>query len=196
MRDLSQKNLGIRLRLEIAGKINTHTSGIFPCHRKIQPFASRITFNSMNVEDNRRVYEAKDAFLWLPTSFGKSVRYEVLSFACSTINEVSWVQCGCSYTVILLVSLLVSLTIAKFNGLSVHCSVVAHFSALYVYYFRISCPYIIAHGQSTSTLQFYGNIAETAAHAQAVDTRPSLSSQQPGYKAIFAKSCIYTCSYS
>ena len=67
MRDHSQKNLGIRLRLEIVGKINTYTSDIFPYHGKIQPFASRITFNSMNVEDNRRVYEAKDAFLRLPT---------------------------------------------------------------------------------------------------------------------------------
>ena len=54
-----------------------------------------------------------------------------------------------SYTVILLVSSLGSLTITKFNGLNVHCFLVAHFSALYVYYFRISCPYIIARGQST-----------------------------------------------
>ena len=38
-----------------------------------------------------------------------------------------------SYAVILLVSSLGSLTIAKFNGLNVHCFVVAHFSALYVY---------------------------------------------------------------
>ena len=78
----SQKNRGIRLRLEIVGKINTYTSDIFPCHRNIQPFA----VNSMNVEDNHHVYEGKDAFLWLPTSFGKSVRYEVLSFACLTVN--------------------------------------------------------------------------------------------------------------
>ena len=91
MRNHSQKNLGIRLRLEIVGKINTHTSNI---HRKIQPFASRITFNSMNVENNHRVYEAKDAFLRLPTSLGKSVHYEVLSFACLTVNKVSWVQGG------------------------------------------------------------------------------------------------------
>ena len=47
-----------------------------------------------------------------------------------------------SYTIILLVSPLVSLTIAKFNGLSER-------SALYVYYFRISCLYIIPHGQAT-----------------------------------------------
>ena len=103
MRDHSQKNLGIRLRLEIVGKINTYTSDIFPYHGKIQPFASRITFNSMNsritfnsmnVEDNRRVYEAKDAFLRLPTSFGKSVRYEVPSFACLTVSKASWVQGG------------------------------------------------------------------------------------------------------
>ena len=142
MHNHSQKNLGICLRLEIVGKINTHTFDIFPYHWKIQPFSSRITFNSMSVEDNRHVYEAKDAFLQLPTCFSKSVHYEVLSFVCLTVNKVSWVQSGGSYAVILLVSPLVSFTIAKFNGLSVHCSVVAHFSALYVYYFRISCPCI------------------------------------------------------
>ena len=37
---LIQKNLGIRLRLEIVGKFNTYTSDIFPYHQKIQPFAS------------------------------------------------------------------------------------------------------------------------------------------------------------
>ena len=54
-----------------------------------------------------------------------------------------------SYTVILLVLPLGSLTIAKFNGVSVYCFVVDLFPALDVYYFRISCPYIIARGQST-----------------------------------------------
>ena len=49
-----------------------------------------------------------------------------------------------SYAIVLLVSPLGSLTIAKCNGVSVYCSVVAHFSALYVYYYRKSCPYIIA----------------------------------------------------
>ena len=92
MHDHSKKNLGIRLCLEIVSKINMYTSNIFPHHGKIQPFASQITFNSMNVEDNRRVYEAKDAFLQLPTSFGKSVRYEVLSFAWLTVNKASWVE--------------------------------------------------------------------------------------------------------
>ena len=41
----------------------------------------------MNVDDNR---EAKDAFLWLPTSFGKSIRYKVLSFACLIVKKASW----------------------------------------------------------------------------------------------------------
>ena len=54
-----------------------------------------------------------------------------------------------SYTVILLVLPLGSLMIAKFNGVSVHCFLVALFPTLDVYYFRISCPYIIARGQST-----------------------------------------------
>ena len=40
-----------------------------------------------------------------------------------------------SYAVILLVLPLGSLKIAKFNVVSVHCFVVALFSALYVYYF-------------------------------------------------------------
>ena len=34
-----------------------------------------------------RVYEGKDAFLGLTTSFGKQVRYEVLSFACLTVKS-------------------------------------------------------------------------------------------------------------
>ena len=42
-----------------------------------------------------------------------------------------------SYAVILLVWPFGSLTIAKFNGVSLHCFVVAVYSALYVYYFRI-----------------------------------------------------------
>ena len=68
---------------------------------------------------------------------------------CLTVNEVSWVEDEvASYAIILLVSLLGSLTIAKFNGLSVHCFVVAHFSALYILLSN-TCPYIIAHGQST-----------------------------------------------
>ena len=40
-----------------------------------------------------------------------------------------------SYTIILLVSPLGSLTVAKFNDVSVHCFVVALFSALCLYYF-------------------------------------------------------------
>ena len=71
----------------------------------------------MTVEDNQCVYKGKDSFLQLPTSFGKSVRYEVLLFACLTVNKVSWVQdrvASCC-----LVSLIVrSLMIAKFMGQS------------------------------------------------------------------------------
>ena len=81
----------------------------------------------MNVEDNRCVYEAKDAFLRLPTSIGKSVRYKV-PYICVLDREQSELGAGWgSYTVILLVSSLGSVTIAKFNSLNVHCFVVAHF---------------------------------------------------------------------
>ena len=46
------------------------------------------------MEDDRDVIEGEDAFLQLSTSFGKSVCYEVLSFACLTVNKMSWVQGG------------------------------------------------------------------------------------------------------
>ena len=35
------------------------------------------------------MYKGKDAFVQLPTSFGESVRYKVLSFVCLT--KVRWV---------------------------------------------------------------------------------------------------------
>ena len=54
-----------------------------------------------------------------------------------------------NYAVILLVSPLGSLTIAKFNGVSVHCSVVALFFSFVHILLRITCPYIIARGEST-----------------------------------------------
>ena len=70
MRNHSQKNLGIRLCLEIVGKINTYSSDIFPYHRKVVTCSCllpvRITFNSKKVEAFCRAYEGKDAFLWLP----------------------------------------------------------------------------------------------------------------------------------
>ena len=47
----------------------------------------------MKVEDNH-VYQDEDTFLQLLTSFGKSVCYEVLSFACLTVNQASWVLGG------------------------------------------------------------------------------------------------------
>ena len=61
----------------------------------------------MNVEDTRRVYEGKDAFLRLRTSFGIKV---------STLRGAVICVLGggrSSYAVILLVSPLGSLTIAK-----------------------------------------------------------------------------------
>ena len=100
----------------------------------------------MKVEDNHNVYRSKESFLRLPTSFSKSVRYEVLSFVCLTVIKMSWVQGGGSHAIILLVSPLVSLTIAKFSGLNVHCFCSSLFSFVRI---LISCPYIIVRGQST-----------------------------------------------
>ena len=54
----------------------------------------------MNVEGNRRVYEGEDVFFFgfklvsvSQTSFGKSERYEVLSFACLTVDGVLSERC-------------------------------------------------------------------------------------------------------
>ena len=89
-------------------------------------------FNSKK-EDNRCVYEGKNAFLWLPTGFGKLVGYEMLS--CVLDYKQSELGTGLSsYTVVLLVLPLVSLTIAKFTTVSEHYFVIAYLLALYIYY--------------------------------------------------------------
>ena len=90
----------------------------------------------MAVEDNHCVYKGEAPFLRLPTSFGKSVRHEVLSFACLTVNKTSWVQGGVATFSCYIASLLVSLTIAKFISLSECCIVVALYSniCMSVYY--------------------------------------------------------------
>ena len=78
----------------------------------------RITFNSKKVEATCCIYEGKDAFLWLPTSFGKSILYND-AVICTLDRKQSDLGTGRgSYTVVLVVSPLVSLMIAKFIGLS------------------------------------------------------------------------------
>ena len=98
----------------------------------------------MKVEAVCRIYKGKDVLVCLPTSFGKSVRYEVLSFACMTVNkaseehvgrvarQLSWYSC-CWYHI-------------HFFGLGEHCLVVAILS-LYI----ITSEY--PHGQATHMLQ-------------------------------------------
>ena len=60
----------------------------------------------MNVEDNRHVYEGKDAFLrlYIPTSFSKPVHYKVLSFAYHKPSELGTWQ-GSRYFVSLAVDI-------------------------------------------------------------------------------------------
>ena len=53
------------------------------------------------------IYEGKDAFLWLPTSFGKSICYEVLPF----VFDVKLCPVG---SLVVVVLLFLSLTIDKF----------------------------------------------------------------------------------
>ena len=81
-----------------------------------------------------------------------------------------------SYAVILLVLPLGSLTIAKYNGLSVLCFVVAYFSALYMCTTFEYLVRILLHVDNLRKRYYFTEIAETTVHAQAVDTRPSLSS--------------------
>lgn len=80
------------------------------------------------------IYEGKDIFLQLPTSFG----YEVLS---SVWFIVSCVQGGVATAFCLKVSALVPLTIVKLISLSECCFVAAILSAvyMYVYHLRMSC---------------------------------------------------------
>ena len=63
-----------------------------------------ITLNSAYVS---YIYEGKDAFLWLPTSFGNTICYEVLPF-------VFDVKLGPVGSLVVVVSLFLSLTIDKF----------------------------------------------------------------------------------
>ena len=183
MHDNSQKNLGIRLRLETVGKTNTYTSDIFPHHWKVQPFAGWILSTLWKVKDNHHVYEGKDAFLGLTTSFGKSVRYEVLSFACLTVKKRVGNRAG-SQVDVLLVSPFVSLTIAKFICLRVHCFVVVLFFSCV----RILLSNILSVYSSTwksnvnlTILRNYSGIGRACASSQyqAVFSPPS----RPGYEA-------------
>ena len=78
----------------------------------------RITFNSKKVEATCHIYEGKDAFLRLPTSFGKSI-LDNDAVICTLDCKQSDLGTGRgSYTVVLVVSPLVSLMIANFIGLS------------------------------------------------------------------------------
>ena len=134
-------------------------------------------------EDNRCVYEGKNAFLWLPTGFGKLVGYKMLS--CVLDHKQSELGTGLSsYAVALLVLPLVSLTIATFNSLSEHYFVIAYLLALYIYYFRISCPHTISCGQA---------IVKMAMHVQAVDTRLFLSFHVAWVQGYVIHCC--TCEY-
>ena len=82
MHDHSQKNLGISLRLKMR-TCPTSSKDVAVCQLEY-----------LQLEDNRRVYVDKDAFLRLSTSFSKSVRYKVLSFVWLTLNKTSWIQSG------------------------------------------------------------------------------------------------------
>ena len=73
--------------------------------------------------------KAKDAFLSVPTSFGESIHYEVLSFVYLMVKKSKLGPRRGSYTFVLLVLLLVSLIIAKFIGVSKHYFVAVLLSA-------------------------------------------------------------------
>ena len=77
-----------------------------------------------------------------------------------------------SYVVILLVSPLGSVTIAKFNGVGVHCFVVALFLA-FTYTMEYPAVY---YCMWTIYVNITGNIVGTAVHPQPVGTRLSFSS--------------------
>ena len=80
-----------------------------------------------NVEDNCRLYEGKDAFLRLPTSFVS--QYATLGAVICVLDrkQTDLGRGRGSCAIILLVSPFGSPTIAKFNGVRVHCFAVALF---------------------------------------------------------------------
>ena len=84
-----------------------------------------------------------------------------------------------SYTVVLLVLLLVSLMIAKFIILRKRWFVAAFFSALYINYYQVSCLYIIPHVNVT-ILQKYSRNVSTCASSWYLEV---FSPTWPGYEA-------------
>ena len=116
----------------MVGKINTYKIQYFRIIERCTHLPVEIP-STPKKEDNRCVYEGKNAFLWLPTGFGKLVGYEMLS--CVLDHKQSELGTGLSsYAVVLLVLPLVSLTIAKFTTVSEHYFVIAYLLALYIYY--------------------------------------------------------------
>ena len=63
LRDHSQKNLGIRLRLELSVKSIRIRPVYFHIIKRYSCLPVELPSTPMNVEDNHRVYEAKDALL-------------------------------------------------------------------------------------------------------------------------------------
>ena len=146
----------------------------------------------MKVENNRDVYKGKDAFLWLPTNFSKSVRYKVMSFVCLTIIKASWVRTG-NYAGVLLVSLLVSLMITKIIGLSEHLFVVPLCSALYAT-FQYLAIYGSQYFQVVWCPLMYQCIGKACQVQMLICCRAPNSSValSPGHFQILSRSCFST----
>ena len=131
----------------------------------------------MNVEDNRHVYEGKDAFLRLPTSFSKSVRYKMPLFAGLTINNAIGVQgrvAICRYLVSLAIGVTYDCQIQRCEWTSLCCS--SFFSFVRMPFSNILSAYYSTWAIYVNVTILWNYIAETATHVQAIDTRPSFSS--------------------
>ena len=114
------------------------------------------------------MYKGEDAFLWLPTSFG--TRFVI----CVLNHKLSEILTGRgSYTVILLVAPLGSLTIAKFNGVSVHCFVVALFQLCTYTTFEYLLLHVDCLSKRYNFTEYSGNVhACASSRYQAVPLLP------------------------
>ena len=127
--------------------------------------------------------EGKDVFLWLPASFGKSVRYEVLSIVCLTVNKANQVQGGGSYAIICQYCRQDHLRLPNFNDVSVLFCCSSFFSFVCVLLSNILSIYYCTWTMyiNITILQKYSRSKHTCASGQyqACLSTPT----QPGYEA-------------
>ena len=78
---------------------------------------SALQLRPEQVDAVKHMYEGKDAFVWLPTGFGKSICYEVLPFMFDCHRRKSEVADGSTPCLVLVISPLIALMIDQVRSL-------------------------------------------------------------------------------